>query len=125
MIKCGILKIGVGNMNNNLFEKRIKELRIKNNMTQQDLGKIVGLTSTGISYWETGKAIPNMDIMNKLSEYFGVTIDYLIGKENLDENNEGMILFRKAERVDEKDKEKMYNIINSTIDAFLNNNNNK
>lgn len=90
-------------------------------MTQQELGNIVGLTSTGISYWENGKAIPSIDIMNKLSNYFGVTIDFLMGKDSIEENNEGMILFRKAEQVNENDKKKMYDIINSTIDAFLNN----
>jgi len=109
-------------MDNKLFANRIKKLRIEHNMTQQELGKIVGLTTTGISYWESGKAIPNMEIMSKLSNYFGVTIDFLIGKETLDEYNEGMILFRKAEQVKDSDKKKMYNIINSTIEVFLNNN---
>ena len=33
-----------------------------------------------------------------------------------------MILFRKAEQVNEKDRKKMYDIISSTIDAFLDNN---
>lgn len=110
-------------MENKVFAERIKKLRIEKKMTQQELGSKFGLTSTGVSYWESGKAIPNMEMMNKLSDFFGVTIDYLIGKNELDENDEGMILFRKAEKVNESDKQKMYNIINSTIDAFLNNNN--
>ena len=110
-------------MENKVFAERIKKLRIETKMTQQELGSKFGLTSTGVSYWESGKAIPNMEMMNKLSDFFGVTIDYLIGKNEIDENDEGMILFRKAEKVNESDKQKMYNIINSTIEAFLNNNN--
>ena len=110
-------------MENKVFAERIKKLRIEKKMTQQELGSKFGLTSTGVSYWESGKAIPNMEMMNKLSDFFGVTIDYLIGKNEIDENDEGMILFRKAEKVNESDKQKMYNIINSTIEAFLNNNN--
>ncbi len=112
-------------MDNKVFAERIRDLRIAKRMTQQELGNKFGLTSTGISYWESGKAIPNMEMMNKLSDFFGVTIDYLIGKNKIDENNEGMILFRKAEQVNENDKKKMYDIINSTIDVFLNNNNNE
>lgn len=108
-------------MENNIFGERIKELRIRKKMTQQELGNKFNMTSTGISYWESGKAIPSMDVINKLSDFFGVTIDYLIGKNELDKNNEGMILFRKAEQVNEIEKKKMYDIINSTIDAFLNN----
>lgn len=119
-----IFMIEVDEMENKVFAERIKKLRIEKKLTQQELGNKFGLTSTGVSYWESGKAIPSMDMINKLSDFFGVTIDYLIGKRKIDENDEGMILFRKAEQVNENDKKKMYNIINSTIDAFLNNNNN-
>ena len=66
-------------MENKVFAERIKDLRIKNKLTQQELGSKFGLTSTGVSYWESGKAIPNIEMMNKLSDFFGVTIDYLIG----------------------------------------------
>lgn len=119
-----IFMIEVDEMENKVFAERIKKLRIEKKLTQQELGNKFGLTSTGVSYWESGKAIPSMDMINKLSDFFCVTIDYLIGKSKIDENDEGMILFRKAEQVNENDKKKMYNIINSTIDAFLNNNNN-
>lgn len=109
-------------MENRLFGERIKNLRNQKKMTQQELGNVVGLTSTGISYWESGKAIPNFETMTKLSDYFGVSIDYLTGKDELD--NKGLLLFRKAEKVNEEDREKMYNIIDSTIDVFLQGNNN-
>lgn len=106
-------------MENKEFKDRIKKLRIDKKMTQQELGNIFGLTSTGISYWESGKAIPNMEMMTKISNFFDVTIDYLMGNTELNEEDEGMILFRKAEKVNNEDKKKMYDIINSTIDAFL------
>ena len=104
-------------MENKIFGERIKGLRIEKKMTQQELGNIVGLTSTGISYWETGKAVPNLETLVKLSNFFGISVDYLTGKNDID--NKEMILFRKAERVNDKDKEKLYNIIESTIDIFL------
>lgn len=108
-------------MNTNLFSSRIKELRLNNKMTQQDLAQIVGLTPTGISYWESGKAIPNFETLSILSEFFNVSIDYLSGKNNINEDDKTYMLFRKAEKVDEDDKEKLFDIINSTIDVFLNN----
>ena len=107
----------VNMMDNKIFAERIRNLRIEKRMTQQELGNIVGLTSTGISYWESGKAIPNFETMSKLSNYFGVSIDYLTGKNELEDK--GMVLFRKAEQVNEKDRDKMYSIIDSTIDIFL------
>ena len=106
-------------MENKVFADRIRDLRLKKGMTQQKLGNVVGVTSTGISYWESGKAIPNFETLKKISNYFGVSIDYLSGKDNATDNEKGMILFRKAEQVNDKDKDRLYNIIESTIDIFL------
>lgn len=112
-------------MNNQAFAKRIKELRIKNNLTQKQLAEKVGITSTGVSYWESGVAVPNVDTLTKLSNYFGVTINYLLGiEDNIgnENNSETAIIFRKADQVDPKDKEKLLQILDSTIDIFLGNN---
>lgn len=107
----------------NNFANIIKYLRQKNKMTQQDLANIVGLTPTGISYWESGKAIPNIDTLEKLAHYFNVTVDYLLGKKEMTENDKKTVLFRKAEDVPKEQQEVLWNIIDSTIDAFLKGNN--
>lgn len=60
-------------MENKVFAERIRKLRIEKKMTQQELGSKFGLTSTGVSYWESGKAIQIWN-ENKLSDFFGVTI---------------------------------------------------
>ena len=106
----------------NIIGERIKELRIKNNMTQQDLALLVGLTSTGVSYWESGKANPDVKSINKLADYFNVSIDYIYGKTDLDskllEDKEMDILFRKATDLDENKKVKLKKIIGAGIDAL-------
>ena len=103
-------------MNENKFSQIIKELRKKNNLTQQQLADIVGITATGVSYWESGNATPNTETLNKLSNYFWVTVNYLLGIKDK--------IFRKAEQVDPKEKEKLLDILDSTIDIFLGNNKN-
>ena len=110
-------------MNENKFSQIIKELRKKNNLTQQQLADIVGITATG----ESGNATPNTETLNKLSNYFGVTVNYLLGiKDKIEEedNSRTAIIFRKAEQVDPKEKEKLLDILDSTIDIFLGNNKN-
>ena len=104
---------------NNIFSVRFKELRNTNNLTQADLSNIFGITPTGISYWESGKAIPNFDMLKKISEYFDVSIDYLTGNEVKEENQN--VLFRKLDKVDEKDKDFLLKLLNNTIDTFINN----
>lgn len=58
---------------------RLKDIRKANNLTQSELGKILGVGKTTISMYETGNSTPNDDIKLKISEYFNISIDYLLG----------------------------------------------
>lgn len=66
-----------GQMNKN----RIRELRKQKGITMKQLGLLFGFGEATISQYETGKRQPNYDTLQKLSEYFGVTVGYLIGAE--------------------------------------------
>lgn len=65
------------------LSQRIKELRKENKLTQSDLGKILGVGKTTISMYENGNSSPNDEIKLKLSEYFDVSLDYLLCKSNI------------------------------------------
>ncbi len=62
----------------------IKELRIKKGYSQNKLGEELHVTRQAISNWENGKAIPDSDILIKLSEIFNVSINEILlgGKNN-------------------------------------------
>ena len=97
---------------------KVRELRLANGMSQQELGNIVGLTATGVSYWESGKAMPSIDALEKVSEYFGVSVDYLLGNDELEDKAKALL--KKVSKVKkQEDKEKLYSIISRTIDVFL------
>ena len=57
--------------------QNIRSLRCKRQVSQEDLAETIGVTVQAISKWETGKANPDLLLLPKLAEYFGVTIDYL------------------------------------------------
>lgn len=61
---------------------RIKNLRKKLNLTQQELGDIVGLHGTNIGRIESGQVLPSSDILLKMAIYFQVSCDYLLTGEN-------------------------------------------
>lgn len=63
------------------FQERLKELRMEYGLTQKDLGKIVNTSNMEISHWENGHSEPSITQLILLSEYFEVSIDYLVGKE--------------------------------------------
>jgi transcriptional regulator with XRE-family HTH domain len=62
---------------------RLKDLRKENNMTQSDLGKILGVGKTTISMYENGNSTPNDEIKIKIAEHFDVSLDYLLGKSTI------------------------------------------
>ncbi len=63
------------------FAERLKELRIENNLSQEQLASKVGLSHTAIGLWEQNKRTPNLDAVIKLAKFFKVSIDYLSGEE--------------------------------------------
>lgn len=63
--------------------EKIKALRKKANMSQEQLAHVLGLSRQAISRWETENAIPETNIVLKLSESFHVTTDYLL-KDSVD-----------------------------------------
>ena len=58
---------------------RIRALRQQKKITQDELGNIVNVQKSAISKYELGRAVPSTDVLKKLSEYFHVSIDYLLG----------------------------------------------
>ena len=58
---------------------RIKELRKQNKMTQKELANCLQISDSTLSYWEIGKYEPNNEGLRKLSRFFNVPIDYIIG----------------------------------------------
>mgnify|MGYP001363524932 CR=1 FL=1 len=64
---------------------RIKELRIKKGINQNQLSQLLGVTKSMVSAYETGIRLPSLANIINLSKPFNVTTDYLLGLEN-DEN---------------------------------------
>lgn len=60
---------------------KIKELRINNGLTQEQLAEKLFVTRNAIFKWETNKGLPNVESLKMLSEVFNVSIDDLISDE--------------------------------------------
>jgi transcriptional regulator with XRE-family HTH domain len=58
---------------------RIKELRKQKKMTQKNLAKHLQIADSTLSYWEMGKYEPDSESLKKLSRFFHVSIDYILG----------------------------------------------
>lgn len=63
----------------NKFKYILKELRKEKKLSQVEFAKEFNIGQTTVSGWETGYREPDLDTLIKLSKYFGVTTDYLLG----------------------------------------------
>lgn len=61
-----------------MFKDKLKELRVNNNLTQEQLANKLFVTRNAISKWETGKGYPSLDTLNDIAKLFETTIDELI-----------------------------------------------
>lgn len=60
---------------------KIKELRVSHNLSQQKLANILNVHQTAVSQWEKGRTCPDMEILKKIADFFNVSVDYLLGRE--------------------------------------------
>ena len=58
---------------------RIRELRIDNDMSQQEVANLLGMSQTGYSKYETGDVTPPAEILVKLAKLYNTSVDYLLG----------------------------------------------
>jgi len=77
-----ITKIKDEDMLHSCFPERLKSLRQEKNMLQQDLAEHLKVSKSTISGWEVGRNQPSYDTLIELSIFFGVSVDYLIGRRN-------------------------------------------
>lgn len=61
--------------------KKLKELRKQNKLQQSDLAKLLNTTTQAISRYEREEREPPIETLCILADYFGVSVDYLIGHE--------------------------------------------
>lgn len=61
------------------LNENIKALRLARNLSQVDLAKILGVTKQSISNWENNYIQPSIDMLIRLSAFFSVSTDTLLG----------------------------------------------
>ncbi|MCO6542514.1 MAG: helix-turn-helix transcriptional regulator [Lactobacillus sp.] len=66
-----------------MFSKRLRDLRIENHYTQENLAEIIGVSDRTIGTWERGTREPPIKTIRLLADLFNVSTDYLLGKNNI------------------------------------------
>ena len=61
--------------------ERVKQSRLAKKYTQEELGNILGVSKVSVCGYEKGTRTPSTDMLVKLTEALGITIDYLFGND--------------------------------------------
>ena len=64
----------------------LKAVRKSKGLTQSDVAKFIGISQNNYSYWENGKVKIDNATLLKLADFFGVSVDYLLGREPSEED---------------------------------------
>lgn len=63
------------------LNENIKQLRLARNLSQVDLAKALGVTKQSVSNWENNNIQPSIDMLIRISHFFSVSTDYMLGLE--------------------------------------------
>ncbi len=61
----------------------IKDIRLRKGLTQADVAATLGVSSVVYSRYETGKRQPSIDVLIQMADIFGVTVDFLLGRQDI------------------------------------------
>ena len=64
-----------------MLGKNLIYQREQRNLSQEQLARATEMSQAAISYWESGKRIPNVQACVKLADFYGISVDELIGHE--------------------------------------------
>ena len=60
----------------------LKKIRKQYKMTQEEIAKLLGIGRSGYTYYETGKTVPSIEVLQKLSAIYSTSIDAIVGNTN-------------------------------------------
>ena len=63
---------------------RLKDLRTTRQISQKDFAKRLGVSQQTVASWEVGRTEPANDALKNIADYFNVSTDYLLGRDDLE-----------------------------------------
>lgn len=103
-----------------MFKERLNSCRTAKGLSQTSVAESLGITRQAYNHYETGQRQPTQEALIKLSNIFGVTVDYLLGisdsPSSLDKELEGVdfALFGEVKDLTDAEKEDVLSFIKFT-----------
>ncbi|QTL96777.1 helix-turn-helix domain-containing protein [Iocasia frigidifontis] len=93
-----------------MLKDKIKKLRNEENISQRKLAKFLNLSPSTIAMYEIGERKPDIDTLQKIADYFNISVDYLLGRTNERAPADKLILKDKNTNVEIKELLNRFNV---------------
>jgi len=100
------------------FGDNMMLLRKKKKLSQAALGKLINTSGDVIGRYERGDITPSIDVVAKIADTLEVSIDYLIGKSNLQLDREAIKRLESISELSEQNKSFILNMIDMALRDF-------
>ena len=95
------------------YENRLKELRTRDKKTQQNIADLFGVSKMAVKRWETGENDMKPYVIERLADYFGVSISYFLKMSDSPDGNDKPTGFDSVEEYEKARKELLEKIANN------------
>jgi transcriptional regulator with XRE-family HTH domain len=100
------------------FGSNMMLIRKKKKLSQADLGKIIGTSGDVIGRYERGDIIPSIEVVAKIADALEISVDYLIGKTNLELDKDAVKRLEDISALHEQNKNFVINLIDMALRDF-------
>ena len=87
------------------FGDRLKELREEKELKQAELANLFNISPSTIGMYEQNRRTPDFALLNSIADYFGVSVDYLLGRTNIRNHEENTIAAHTDDRTQQLSEE--------------------
>jgi transcriptional regulator with XRE-family HTH domain len=103
-----------------LFGERINQIRKKKKLSQAQMGNALGIDGDAYGRYERGEVKPSIEMATKIADALGVSMDFLVGKTDLELDNATISRIEEVSKLSDKDKEHIFVTLDAMIRDFKN-----
>jgi transcriptional regulator with XRE-family HTH domain len=100
------------------FGSNMMIIRKKKKLSQADLGKVIGTSGDVIGRYERGDIIPSIEVVAKIADALEISVDYLIGKTNMELDKDAVKRLEDISALPEQNKNFVINLIDMALRDF-------
>lgn len=100
------------------FGKRLQEARKKKGFSQEDIAKHLDTKAPVIGRYEREEMKPSIDVVTKIADLLEVSLDYLVGKTDVELDDAMLKRIQLVSKLPDKEKEHVFVFLDSFIDRM-------